>query len=1102
MWPARGGPVVHDGIVYFAASIWPMMGTFIYALDAVTGDVVWLNDGNGSEFMLQPHRAYSFAGVAPQGALAVSGDKLLVSGGRSVPAVFDRHTGKLLYYELSVNNKTGGSFVSASGDVFFNHTREKFTTMYHLQTGVALVPNIGQYPVLTDKAWYFSGDTVTVYKAGWIKDSLNEWATESPISTGELRNLATQKSRVNKRRELDVDASGDLIKAGVCLYAAGDGSITAIDIAKSKYKPSVNWVKAVDGKVERLLAADNKLFAVTLDGRIMAFGGKKSKPRRILDRPVSAEHSIETTRKARYILEKTGVTEGYALFYGAGDGDLLEALVSNSKLSVIAVDPDEDTVLKLRQRFNANGLYGSRISVHTGDPLTFSVPQYIASLTIINEPEFAGGRQDELFIKRIFNSMRPYGGTAWLPIKGKQQADFVILADKSGLHGARTETSEDFVLLLRDGPLPGAGIWTHNYGNIANTTKSDDELVRLPLGLLWFGGNSNLDVLPRHGHGPAEQVVGGRLFIEGMDCLSARDVYTGRVIWKVMLHDMENYGVYFDHTYKDTPLSTRYNQVHIPGANIRGTNYIATSDRVYVLQGSRCNVLDAATGKNLDVFSLPPLDPEAERPQSPPWGYIGVYGDKLIAGYGFVTFSDLLQKKKADYAANEDFDRSASKGLIVMDRFSGEILWRIDALNGFLHNGIAAGKNMLFCLDKLPVYIEEQLERRGKPIPETYRLLALDISTGNILWEKHDAVFGSFLSYSEERDILLQSARPSRDTVKGETGKRIITYKGRDGTIIWDKPVEYRTFPILHGDRIITESGVLSLMTGESVNRIDPLTGEKIPWTWKRNYGCNYPIASEHLLTFRSGAAGFYDFTNAGGTGNFGGFKSGCTNNMVAADGVLNIPDYTRTCSCSYQNQTSLALVYMPDADIETWTFNPVKWSGEPVKRAGINFGAPGDLLAGDGTLWLDYPSVGGESPDIPVSTSPDEPEWFRFHSSRINGDNHKWVAASGGKGLRSVKITLSKEPVKARRYTVKLYFAEPENIQRGERIFDVNIQGKRRLKRFDIVKETGKSLTLLVKEFTNIAIDSELVIDFIPVDTSGRLPVISGIEVVDEGNN
>ena len=41
-----------------------------------------------------------------------------------------------------------------------------------------------------------------------------------------------------------------------------------------------------------------------------------------------------------------------------------------------------------------------------------------------------------------------------------------------------------------------------------------------------------MDVLPRHGHGPGEQVIDGRLIIQGINSLSARDVYTGRVLWK------------------------------------------------------------------------------------------------------------------------------------------------------------------------------------------------------------------------------------------------------------------------------------------------------------------------------------------------------------------------------------------------------------------------------------------------------------------------------------------------------------------------------------------------------------------------------------------
>src|SRR5207248_10813903 len=106
---------------YFAAGIWPFMGIFLHAIDARTGKVVWSNDGDSCIFIKQPHNADSFAGVAPQGPLAVAGDKLLVPGGRSVPACFDRKTGKLLRFLLAENGKRGGgSDVAAKGSFFFN----------------------------------------------------------------------------------------------------------------------------------------------------------------------------------------------------------------------------------------------------------------------------------------------------------------------------------------------------------------------------------------------------------------------------------------------------------------------------------------------------------------------------------------------------------------------------------------------------------------------------------------------------------------------------------------------------------------------------------------------------------------------------------------------------------------------------------------------------------------------------------------------------------------------------------------------------------------------------------------------------------------------
>jgi len=196
----------------------------------------------------------------------------------------------------------------------------------------------------------------------------------------------------------------------------------------------------------------------------------------------------------------------------------------------------------------------------------------------------------------------------------------------------------------------------------------------------------------------------------------------------------------------------------------------------------------------------------------------------------------------------------------------------------------------------------------------------------------------------------------------------------------------------------------------------NPLTGEIQPWKITRAYGCNNIIASENLLTFRSGAAGFYDLQTEGGTGNLGGFKSGCTSNLVVANGVLNAPDYTRTCSCSYQNQTSLALVHMPDIDV--WTVDATSVSATPEKQVeslAINFGAPGDRRQRDGQLWMEYPPVAGDSAPLKITVNPDA-KYFQNHSSLIANADLPWVLASGVDNITHLEIKLRLE----KPYTLK----------------------------------------------------------------------------------
>jgi outer membrane protein assembly factor BamB len=631
------------------------------------------------------------------------------------------------------------------------------------------------------------------------------------------------------------------------------------------------------------------------------------------------------------------------------------------------------------------------------------------------------------------------------------------------LPNAQLQDSGDGVALSREGALPGSANWTHEHADASNTRVSRDVLVKAPLGVLWFGGPAHDGILPRHGHGPQPQVIDGRLIIEGVDFLRAVDIYTGRVLWEVSLPGL---GKSFNNT------------SHQPGANESGTNYVSMTDGIYVAYGKVCLRLDPTTGAKLGEFRL------SGDPDSATWEYLNVYDDYLV-GAGDPTMGDHLTEVTEDAAT--------SKRLVVMDRHTGKELWSVDAQASFRHNGICLGGGRLYAIDRVAGELLGRLRRRGLTPTMKSRLLAYDLKTGKELWSTDDDVFGTWLSYSAARDVLVEAGRVVRDAMLDEP-KGMRAFKAADGTTLWQNK-DYAGPAMIHGDIVLKDQSACNLLTGEAVLRKDPLTGHDVPWTWTRSYGCNTPAASENLLTFRSGAAGYFDLANDGGTGNLGGFRSSCTNNLIVAGGLLNAPDYTRTCTCSYQNQCSLALVNMPEA--EMWTYFGTQEVNGPVRQVGINFGAPGDRKADDGTLWLDYPHVGGQSPTVPVSVT-GTIEWFRRHASQVAGGS-SWVGASGGKGITSATVTLGVDGDPERAYTVRLHFAEPAGLTAGQRVFHVALQGQEVLHDFDIAREAGGPNRGLVKELKGIRVKKELTVTLTPA-SAGKEPVLCGVEVHAEG--
>ncbi len=1090
-WPSRGGPVVRDDIVYFASSVWPFMGTFIYALDAATGEVHWVNDSTGSQFIEQPHSAPSFAGVAPQGALVATRDKLVVPGGRSVPAVFDRATGKLEYFELNAGGKgTGGSFVAATDERFYVHTRIKGTRAFNLLTGkkTAFMPN---EPVLNQGLVYTAQDgMVRCYDA---EDKL-VW-------------------------EITADGSGDLILCGAELVAAGKDAVTFIRLPQGDSPATLSRTIAVEAGIERLLAADDKLFAVTLDGQLMVWGSGTT-PIPVETAQVQSQPGVNVVdeKLAKLAADILGTDAGYSFFYGSADSPLATALAQQSECEQLAIVTIGDdiandalAIAKLRGQLDAAGLYG-RVTVH---PSPLIAPQYVADNVIIDSA--ARHSIQDASLAKIYQSVRPYGGKLHL-LCDDDPAALASHIESLELEQADVQVSDYGVTVSRVGKLPGAANWTHQYGDIANTVKSDDHRVKLPLGVLWFGGNSNTDVLPRHGHGPPEQVIGGRLFIQGINQLSARDVYTGRVLWQRRFEDLGTFDVYFDESYEDTPLDPKYNQNHIPGANGRGTNYVATEDRVYIIEGSLCHVLDPATGETLTQIVMP----KTESGETESWAYVGVYQDVLIGGAGFADYgrrhelkfeSDKEMKGNKAGFASKSLDRAASQSLIGFDRYSGKQLWKIAANHSFWHNGVIAGDNKVFCLDKQPQLVSDALARRGRANTIGHRIVAFDYRTGKVQWQITDNVFGTWLGYNAEHDALLQATSKASDRLSIESSHGMAVYSGEDGSLRWkDDSLQYTGPCILHHDLIITgtnsnaeSAGAYSIHSGKPKLITNPLTGKQQPWRITRAYGCNSIIASENLLTFRSGAAAFYDLLTESGTGNIGGFKSGCTSNLVVADGVLNAPDYTRTCSCAYQNQTSLALVHMPD--VEMWSVNSMVASdeaeyaktGQPIRSLAINFAAPGDRRDAQGVLWLEYPAVAGPSPKFSIRTN-SQAKTFQHHSSVIQSHELPWVLASGFEGITDLEIDLridgkkkSESKLEPRRYDIRLHFGVPKPLGSDLKKFTVKINGDQATGDISLDSSGKTAAASAVLEASNVLVTETLHVELVP--RVGE-PVISGIEI------
>jgi hypothetical protein len=84
--------------------------------------------------------------------------------------------------------------------------------------------------------------------------------------------------------------------------------------------------------------------------------------------------------------------------------------------------------------------------------------------------------------------------------------------------------------------------------------------------------------------------------------------------------------------------------------------------------------------------------------------------------------------------------------------------------------------------------------------------------------------------------------------------------------------------------------------------------------------------------------------------------------------------------------------------------------------------------------------------------------------------------------------------PLRRKRpFTVRLNFAEPDEVKAGRLVFSVSLRGREALKDFDVVKEAGGPRRLVVREFKNVPVAGDLTIGFSPVRGE---PLTGGVEL------
>jgi hypothetical protein len=292
--------LVHDGIAYFAAGIIDYDGTYVYALNAKTGEIVWQNNSSGH--LNEQLRK----GVSVQGNLTIHGNELLMAGGNQVsPARFDLDSGSCLTKTLDNGNPkaNNGRFVGVFADdtvirggrILYSSPRNVATKggFQAIRDNRQINMNFGGIP----PAWNdqimtmvnLRHGTLACCDASKVKEEIDGKPADRPADDRRRRNLAAQLQEAGAIRweySLGNKDRFEVLSLAVC----PDEVVAVLEFQRGDRAQPQWWVAALgmkDGKPGfrdefhteplpggLLIDRDGRVTVMMLNGSVICYGGE------------------------------------------------------------------------------------------------------------------------------------------------------------------------------------------------------------------------------------------------------------------------------------------------------------------------------------------------------------------------------------------------------------------------------------------------------------------------------------------------------------------------------------------------------------------------------------------------------------------------------------------------------------------------------------------------------------------------------------------------------------------------------------------------------------------------------------------------------------